>query len=240
MEQWDKDEIKAYLLCDKNGNPTRHSIKLDDIYFDEELKFGQPRELEQEHYNKYYLEMLQGTAPRVPYSEGLLWQKSGMPAVDDRKCIQHIFSAAKEYIVLGGQHFVKALKLLREHRLSVDKTPENQLPPSLRIVEAEVLTEGTPFDLRSLQAGRHQHRQSSAEPTKLQHFFRLCVQRAQVQKEHNSSSKQPRRCEFDDQEVYHLLERSGLRSADLEITSDETVTKQEAAQLLKEKVCPHS
>ena len=78
VEKWDNDEIKKYLLCDKNGNPTRQSIKLDDIYFDEELKYGQPRELEQEHYNKYYLEMLQGAAPRVPYSEGLLWQKSGV------------------------------------------------------------------------------------------------------------------------------------------------------------------
>ena len=135
---------------------------------------------------------------------------------------------------------MKALKLLRQHRLEIDKTPEDELPLSLRIVQAEVLTVGTPFDLRSLQAGRHQHRQSSAEPTKLQHFFRLCVERAQVQKERNSKMKEPPPCEFDDNEVYQLLERSGLRSSDLDIASDENVTKEQAAKLLKDKVCLHS
>ena len=46
-------------------------------------------------------------------------------------------TTAKEYIILGGQHFIRALKELRAEQLKTKK--ESELPDSLRYVEMEVL-----------------------------------------------------------------------------------------------------
>lgn len=155
------------------------------------------------------------------------------------------FSAAKEYIVLGGQHFVKALQLLRERKLAemMDKDPR-LLPPSLQYVEAEVLNLGCPLGLRATLAGQHQKRQSLTEACTLSDFFKVVVD-ASLAKKHLALAQQPQpnthtdRCVFQDDEIGVLLERSGMKLDDQveEDKSSIAAKKDDVYKAAKSKVC---
>ena len=71
--EYSEEYIKTYL---RPGG--RHAIKLDHMDFDWHCQYGQPRALETAHWNEYYTDMLHSHPPRVPYAEGLVWQKSGV------------------------------------------------------------------------------------------------------------------------------------------------------------------
>ena len=57
-------------------------------------------------------------------------------------------------VVLGGQHFLKALHELRHKRLA-DGDKESELPSSLRVATMELVKQGSPYGLRAKLAGRH-------------------------------------------------------------------------------------
>jgi len=120
-------------------------------------------------------------------------------------------------VILGGQHFLKALYELRSSRLKNGER-ESDLPNSLRVASMELVKQGAPYGLRAWLAGRHQRMQSASEAATLSDFFNLCLDVAKdrqadcIRRGYNA----PDRCVFVDSEVWTLLERSGLKGEDEE------------------------
>ena len=143
---------------------------------------------------------------------------------------QHIHTSAitaKEYIILGGQHFIRALKELRAEQLKTKK--ESELPESLKFVEMEVLQQGASYGLRAYMAGQHQATQSLTESCSLSDFFGLCLDAALAKKwaamadaQQNAINRKldriepppPGHCVFEFEEIWVLLVRSGMRTED--------------------------
>ena len=76
-----KEDILKYLKPTSAGdesNAGRHKIPFGLLKWDLKREFGQPRKLDQELWSGYYRKLLVDGPPRVPYAEGLAWQKSGM------------------------------------------------------------------------------------------------------------------------------------------------------------------
>ena len=136
----------------------------------------------------------------------------------------------KEYVILGGQHILKAINQLREDQMV--ETDEELLPASLRFCYMEVIQQGAPYSLRAFMAGRHQLTQSAATSAKLKDFFNLVAETAMGKKNEAIALAQkleklrkpgdpplpdpsPDRCVFTDDEVWVLLERSGLKTDDI-------------------------
>ena len=163
--------------------------------------------------------------------------------------VQHIHNylplTGNEYIVLGGQHFIKALKELRKFKLNED-SDESKLPKSLKVAEVEVLMQGADFGLRCFMAGQNQQRQSIARPCTLADFFTQ-VLNAAVLKKKAALAKSPKdfsadRCTFNPKETFALLERSGLKLDNyLGTQKAEPMVvpknKQAAQEISKAKVC---
>ena len=143
----------------------------------------------------------------------------------------------KEYVILGGQHILKAINQLREDQMV--ETDEELLPASLRFCYMEVIQQGAPYSLRAFMAGRHQLTQSAATSAKLKDFFNLVAETAMGKKNEAIALAQkleklrkpgeplpepsPDRCVFTDDEVWVLLERSGLKTD--EIVADNAKAK---------------
>ena len=70
------------------------------------------------------------------------------------------------YIIIGGQHFSKACKEYRTAKGSpfVDQPMEN-LPDWVRYVSAPILRIGTPVQVCTSAAGRHQRSQENSNPS---------------------------------------------------------------------------
>jgi hypothetical protein len=142
---------------------------------------------------------------------------------------------------LGGQHFVKALQLLRHRKLGemIDKD-ERLLPPSLQWIEAEVMTQGAPLGLRASMAGQHQKKQSLTEACTLSDFFKLVCDSAMAKKQIALSQKStnPDRCVFNDDQIGVLLERSGMKTDEAN-EGDPTpgLKKDDVLKAAKAKVC---
>ena len=156
----------------------------------------------------------------------------------------------KEYIILGGQHFIRALKELRAEQLKTKK--ESELPDSLRYVEMEVLQQGASFGLRAYMAGQHQATQSLTESCSLADFFGLCLDAALAKKwAAIGDAKQtainrkvgyvpppPGHCVFEFEEIWVLLVRSGMKTEDhlTEHLNKPNMTLAEVQELQKIKV----
>ena len=145
-------------------------------------------------------------------------------------------------MILGGQHFLKALYELRSSRLKNGER-ESDLPNSLSVASMELVKQGAPYGLRAWLAGRHQRMQSASEAATLSDFFNLCLDVAKdrqadcIRRGYNA----PDRCVFVDSEVWTLLERSGLKGEDEE-KKDEIaipgISTDVAAEQKKKRVCP--
>ena len=238
VKVYDQASINLQLKGDRNG-PKRWEVPLDECYFDVNRVYGQPRKLKNDLYNKYYLEMFNTHPPAVPYAEALGWQKSGMhiPPFSPHPIPPFI---AHQYIILGGQHFIKALQLLKEYKLKNEQgCTEDTLPPSLKVVQMLVLLQGTEYGMRAYLAGKHQKRQSAAEACSLSDFFNLVVDEAKkkqaiaIQKRNNAYA----RCEFEGDEIWTLLECSGMKvEENIERIESLELTKTKAAEMIKNKV----
>ena len=73
VQAYSQETIQAFL-----GPKGRHKVHLDQCFFDCNREYGQPRVLKAALWSKYYNEMLNSHPPRVPYAEGLAWQKAGV------------------------------------------------------------------------------------------------------------------------------------------------------------------
>lgn len=132
--------------------------------------------------------------------------------------------------LLGGQHFIGALKKLREFCL--DKgTPENDLPKSLKCVELEILHSTTPIHVRKFLAGQHQQGQRGRAPTAADFFSQLltdALSKKDILDAHRMRDlgvlgmecddhlppPPMDRLLFSDAQLWVLLQRSGLREED--------------------------
>ena len=133
---------------------------------------------------------------------------------------QHIY-------LLGGQHFIAALKKLREHCIA-QGMPEQDLPKSLKCVELEILHSTTPLHVRKFLAGQHQQGQRGRAPTAADFFSQLladALSRKEILDAHRNrefgatafdKDDDPPpppmdRLLFSDAQLWILLQRSGLR-----------------------------
>lgn len=73
VQSYSQETIRAFL-----GAKGRQKVMLDQCFFDLQREYGQPRVLKPALWSKYYNEMLNSHPPRVPYAEGLAWQKAGV------------------------------------------------------------------------------------------------------------------------------------------------------------------
>ena len=116
-------------------------VALETIAFDTAMQYGQPRLLDGDIVEQR-LQELRGCPPMGVIRDILL-------LATDR--------GGKGFVVLGGQHMVKALQILQQEALDAGR----HLPPYLRHVRAQVLHYATPRAVCEQWAGAHQCRQNS-------------------------------------------------------------------------------
>ena len=117
------------------------AVDLATVEFDLALALGQPRRLDDDIVQAR-LQDLRNAPPVDPLGGFILLPKD----------VQ-----GKAYVVLGGQHTIRALQLLQDEHLAARR----RLPPWLKEVHAKVLRYGTEKALCAEWAGWHQHTQSA-------------------------------------------------------------------------------
>ena len=116
-----------------------------------------------------------------------------------KSALNFLHLTARNYLVLGGQHFLKALTMLRSDMLR-GGTPEAALPDSLKFAELEVLSTSCGAKLRAWAAGRHQKKQTGSAAT-IGDFLGLVVDEVR---------KTGQNYEQSDERIWYWLERSGM------------------------------
>ena len=117
---------------------------------DVDQSHGQPRPLDAGHVAEL-VQWLQGTPPLRPCTGILLLQ---------------LDTAGARFVVLGGQHTVRALQCLREESRGQNRA----IPAWQEHVLADVLHPGTSWAVCRKLAGRHQWLQQGAKPLALHHW----------------------------------------------------------------------
>lgn len=116
-----------------------------------------------------------------------------------------LFLSEHRYIVLGGQHFLRALKAWRDDLLSKG-TDKDKLPSSLVYCYMEVLHYTTPVEVRAKIAGDHQRRQKGKQAN-LSDFFTLVYEASLARK---ASKREADHQPLSDEQMTTLIVQSGL------------------------------
>ena len=113
-------------------------------------------------------------------------------------------SPGKGYVILGGQHILKALERIRLERPAVKGTTEEDLPECLRSCLMTVLVETAPLNLRAWAAGQHQRRQKLSTSSSTGDFFAVALEEARAK------LVRLKTVWMSDNDMWYLLERSGM------------------------------
>lgn len=130
------------------------------------------------------------------------------------------------YYILGGQHFLRALKELRKDYLKAG-TPPAALPKSLQYCEMEVMFSSTKPEVRAKASGDHQRAQRGEAPG-ISDFFAICLDEAVSLMRTRGSAF------FSDDKVYQMFEHSGMQMDVSDAKKEKNksgVTQQNAAEL---------
>lgn len=112
--------------------------------------------------------------------------------------------AGKGYVILGGQHILKALDRIRREKLAIAGTTEDMLPECLRSCLMTVLVETAPLNLRAWAAGQHQRRQKLSTSSSNGDFFAVALEEARMKQAKLQTVW------MTDNDMWYLLERSGM------------------------------
>ena len=137
------------------------------------------------------------------------------------------------FVILGGQHFLRALCEYRIEELSKPGMTEAMLPRSLRECEMVVLSQPCPFGLRAWKAGRHQREQTGV-PSNVADYFEVVVKAAK------DKIKAAGEAVFTDNEVWGLVQRSGLKPEQKEKdirSASSDLTPKEIEKRMEDLVC---
>ena len=126
--------------------PEPRLLRLEQLGFDSAATSGQIRTIEESEVAAL-VRSLRSNPPTSPLRV-VVWQvRTGVP----------------HFLVLGGQHGVRALQVLREEMVAQGRV----VPPSVGTVEARVLLPDAPVHVRELYAGDHQQAQTQTTPVPL-------------------------------------------------------------------------
>ena len=104
--------------------------------------------------------------------------RANVPVVPSRVVVWMPRAGAKTFVVLGGQHTVKALLRLREELLDRGDV----VPPAVSTVRAVVLAPETPLHVRQQYAGDHQQQQEAVTAIPLSRLVYFMYQHVVVDK----------------------------------------------------------
>ena len=90
-------------------------------------------------------------------AERVAAMRGNLPEVNPRVLLWMMRAGDEKYVVLGGQHTVRACQLLVEEYNAHGEVP----PPAICSVQATIVAPTTPLDVRQRMAGNHQLEQTT-------------------------------------------------------------------------------